>query len=296
MATADAPAPADRLDASGQTGAPTANQRLAAPAADIAGLAAQSPAPASDHKITLRPADIAADQAQPDGQPSMPSDAALEQAPPVTPALVNTVTATAAPGQAHPATPTEQVAPALLTLAKTADGGQQMTIRLQPGDLGMVQVRIDRAASGGTQIEITADNPNTLLALQRDQLQLHRTLDEAGIPAAGRNVSFHAAAEVQAVAGSNAGASAGGHGNSQPGSSSGSSGFGSSGFGSSGFGSSGRGQSGMSDAGGSTGGRGGYATRERGAYAASRQMGTAPAASQTASATQSYRIGLDITA
>ncbi|WP_428491830.1 flagellar hook-length control protein FliK [Rhodopila sp.] len=291
MATSDAPAtpaPAERLDGSGQTTASEANQRLAAPAADIAGLAAQPPAPASDHKITLRPAEIATDPAQPDGQSNAPSAAVLAQAPPVTPAIVTTVTATTAPAQAHPATPTEQLAPALLTLAKTADGGQQMTVRLQPGDLGMVQVRIDRSASGHTQIEITADNPNTLLALQRDQPQLHRTLDEAGIPATGRNVSFHAAAMVQAAAGSNAGASPGGHGNSQPGSSSGSSGFGSSG----------RGHSGMSDAGGSTGGRGGYATRERGAYAASRQTGATPAAGQTAvaSATQSYRIGLDITA
>jgi flagellar hook-length control protein FliK len=205
----------------------------------------------------------------------------LEQvAPVVTPLIVATVTSTAAPSQAHSATPAQQIAPILLTLAKTADGSQQMTVRLQPGDLGMVQVRIARAASGTTQIEITADNPSTLLVLQRDQPQLHRTLDEAGIPAAGRSVSFHAAAAAQAGASSNGSGSSAGHGNSQSGSA-------------------GRSHAGTSDADGSTGGgRGGYATRERSFYSASRQTSTTSAATRApiASSTQSYRIGLDITA
>jgi hypothetical protein len=43
-----------------------------------------------------------------------------------------------------------------------------------------------------TQIDITADNPETLQALQRDQSALHRTLDDAGIHATGRTVTFHA--------------------------------------------------------------------------------------------------------
>jgi flagellar hook-length control protein FliK len=247
---------------------------LVAAAADIAGLAA--PAPTSEHKIMLRPVETAADPAP----SAAASTAPLEQAAPVLmPAVAATVTSTTTTSQAHPATPAEQVAPALLTLAKTADGSQQMTVRLQPGDLGMVQVRIARAASGSTQIEITADNPSTLLALQRDQPQLHRTLDEAGIPAAGRSVSFHAAAAAQAEGSSSGSGSSAGYGNSQPGAS-------------------GRSHAGTSDADGSAGGRGGYAAPERNLYSASRQTNKTSAATRTAIAplAQSYRIGLDITA
>ncbi|MDQ2765284.1 MAG: flagellar hook-length control protein FliK, partial [Pseudomonadota bacterium] len=99
--------------------------------------------------------------------------------PSVEPATVS-VTATASAHQTSPTSPTDQVAPTLLTLAKAIDGTQEMTVRLHPGELGMVQLKIAREISGATQIEITADNPTTLLALQRDQPQLHRTLDEAG--------------------------------------------------------------------------------------------------------------------
>jgi flagellar hook-length control protein FliK len=167
----------------------------------------------------------------------------------------------------------------LLTLAKTADGGQQMTVRLHPAELGMVQVRIAQAASGVTKVDITADNPATLLALQRDQPQLHRALDDAGIAAAGRTVTFHVAQPAQA-ANANAPVAANGHGTSQQGSA-------------------GRANAGTTNADGSAGGgRGNHAARERTAYPTSRRAGTpAPAIGTTGGAARtSYRIGLDITA
>ena len=112
--------------------------------------------------------------------------------PDVAPAsLATTAVPAAAPDSAsHAPTITAQIGPALVTLAKTVDGAQQMTVRLHPAELGMVQVRIERATSGLTQIDITADKPETLLALQRDQPALHRTLDQAGVPSAGRTISF----------------------------------------------------------------------------------------------------------
>jgi Flagellar hook-length control protein FliK len=79
-----------------------------------------------------------------------------------------------------------------VTLAKGTAVGGQMTVRLHPAELRMLQVRIERAATGMTQIDITADNPETLQALQRDQSALHRTLDDPGIHATGRTVTFHA--------------------------------------------------------------------------------------------------------
>jgi flagellar hook-length control protein FliK len=240
--------------------------------ADTAGSAAAS---ATDHKVTLRPAEAAADPAQ----PVATSAATLDQVIPTgTPPTVPTTTSVAAAQQAHPASPAEQVAPALLTLAKTADGSQQMTVRLQPAGLGMVQVRIAQAASGTTQIEITADNPATLLALQRDQPQLHHTLDDAGIPAAGRIITFHAAEVTQTTASANA--SGTGHGDSQQSPA-------------------GRNSAGSADADGSAaGGRGSYPARERNTYPAGRRSDAPPetAGAAVATAGKSYRIGLDITA
>jgi flagellar hook-length control protein FliK len=139
----------------------------------------------------------------------------------------------------------------------------------------MVQVRIARALSGTTQIDVTAENPTTLLALQRDQPQLHRTLDEAGIPAAGRTVTFHVVPATQSAANSNGPGASASHGDSQAGAAS-------------------RSNTGRTDADGSSGGRDGYLTRERNNYSTTRRPGTAPAPAGTAERVN--RIGLDITA
>jgi len=154
-----------------------------------------------------------------------------------------------------------------------------MTVRLQPADLGMVQVRIAHVASGATQVDISAENPATLLALQKDQPQLHRTLDEAGIPAAGRVVTFHAAGPVAPASGGAAAGSSGDHPHGQPGSA-------------------GRANTGTADTDASTGGRGSFAARERNTYSTSRRPAPAPApaAATPAPAGKSYRVGLDITA
>jgi flagellar hook-length control protein FliK len=231
---------------------------------------------AADHKITLRP--IEADAAP--TRPNATADASPDQVvPAATTTPVSTTASVAAPAPTHhPASPADQVAPTLLTLAKTAEGGQQMTVRLQPADLGMVQVKIERALSGATQIDITADNPATLLALQRDQPQLHRTLDDAGIPAAGRTVTFHTAQVAQAAASSASGSPAGHNANQQ--------------------GSPNRTSTNTTDAdGSSSGGRGSYLGRERNTYPTSRRSAPLPTPPGAKAATvQAYRIGLDITA
>jgi flagellar hook-length control protein FliK len=261
-------------DAASQSAIPA--PRLPLPPVVVA--EAGSPAaPPADHKITLRPVEAATDPAK----STVSSASVAEQLAPAvtsaTPAAVPATATVAVPHQAQPASPVEQLAPALLTMAKTADGGQQMTVRLHPADLGMVQVRIAQAASGMTQIDITTDNPATLLALQRDQPQLHRTLDDAGIAAAGRTVTFHVAQPAQAAAGGNGSGSPANYGGSQQGSG----------------GQTGSGATGT-DGSDSGGGQGSYPARER-TYLTGRRSGAQPAIA-AATAGQSYRIGLDITA
>jgi flagellar hook-length control protein FliK len=184
----------------------------------------------------------------------------------------------AAAGAAHPtgpASPVEQIAPVLLTLAKTPEGNQLMTVRLHPDDLGMVQVRIERTPSGSTQVEISAEKNNTLQALQRDQIRLHHTLDDAGIPSAGRTITFHITQPLHAPAVTAAGTSQGGT-QHQSGS---------------------RTNTSAVDGGGSAGGgRSGYPARGGRSWSGNRVVNDSGAVAGTQASDRLRRVGLDITA
>jgi flagellar hook-length control protein FliK len=87
--------------------------------------------------------------------------------------------------------PASQIAPVVVSLAHGSSGSQHLTVRLDPPDLGNVQIRLERPADAPARIEITAQRPETLALLQRDQPHLQQALDQAGIPAEGRTLSFH---------------------------------------------------------------------------------------------------------
>ena len=101
-----------------------------------------------------------------------------------------TSAASIAPQAAH-ASPVTQVAPALMTLATSATGTQRLMLRLDPAGLGTVEVRIDRPADAPAHVDIGVSRPETLALMLRDQAQLQHTLDQAGVPAEGRTISFH---------------------------------------------------------------------------------------------------------
>jgi hypothetical protein len=92
--------------------------------------------------------------------------------------------------QGQPAAPADQVAPALIGILHRSDGQQSVTVRLQPAELGQVHIRIDQAGGGAAHIDITAERPETLQMLQRDEPKLQQVLDQAGVPTTGRTVSF----------------------------------------------------------------------------------------------------------
>jgi hypothetical protein len=91
-------------------------------------------------------------------------------------------------------TPAEQIAPALVGMLKTADGTQSVTVRLQPPELGQVQIRVGQAMDGTARVDITTEKTETLQLLQRDQPRLDQALDLAGVPSAGRSVTFQVVA------------------------------------------------------------------------------------------------------
>lgn len=86
--------------------------------------------------------------------------------------------------------PAAQVAPALFQLATTPNGGQSMVLRLDPLELGRVEIRVDRGSDGPAAVQLTVERPDTLMLLLRDQTALHKALDQAGLPA-DRTVQFH---------------------------------------------------------------------------------------------------------
>jgi hypothetical protein len=81
---------------------------------------------------------------------------------------------------------------------KSTDGTQSVTVRLQPPELGQVQIRVDRTTDGTAHVEITAQKPETLQLLQRDQPRLEQLLDQTGVLSSGRSVSFQVAPPDQA--------------------------------------------------------------------------------------------------
>jgi hypothetical protein len=95
------------------------------------------------------------------------------------------------------AAPVNQVAPALVGILKAADGTTSMTVHLQPVELGQVRIHIDQTTDGAARIDITAERPETLQLLQRDEPRLQQVLDQAGMLSTGRTISFQIAAPDQ---------------------------------------------------------------------------------------------------
>jgi hypothetical protein len=89
----------------------------------------------------------------------------------------------------------------LAAIHVTAGSARDITIHLQPGTLGAVQVRIARAEDGTASVTLQAEKPDTLHALQQDAAHLHQALDRAGLPSAGRQVTYELATGLSAPGG-----------------------------------------------------------------------------------------------
>ena len=90
--------------------------------------------------------------------------------------------------------PMQQVMPLIASVAVTRDGAPKtLVIRLDPAELGRVQIHIERTVEGLSHISLQAERPDTLQLLVRDQPQLHRALDLAGVPSDGRVLQFQLA-------------------------------------------------------------------------------------------------------
>ncbi len=78
-----------------------------------------------------------------------------------------------------------------LAVSKAASGGEQeFTVRLNPGDLGRVNVRLQFAENGNLRAQVAVENPETLELLQRDAKGFERALEASGHKTEQNGISF----------------------------------------------------------------------------------------------------------
>lgn len=91
----------------------------------------------------------------------------------------------------HVSTPTPNM-PALAVeiAAKSLGGAKQFDIRLDPPELGRVEVRLSIDATGKASAHLSADQPQTLDLLQKDAPSLTRALRDAGLDVSQNGLNF----------------------------------------------------------------------------------------------------------
>ncbi len=79
---------------------------------------------------------------------------------------------------------------AVSVAARAMSGAKQFEIRLDPPELGRIDVRLSIDASGKTQAHMTADQPQTLDLLQKDATTLTQALRDAGLDVSQSGLNF----------------------------------------------------------------------------------------------------------
>ncbi len=74
--------------------------------------------------------------------------------------------------------------------ASAMAGKSRFEIRLDPADLGRIDVRIDVDRSGQVTSHLTVERPETLSMLRQDAPQLQRALDDAGFKTGDGGLQF----------------------------------------------------------------------------------------------------------
>ena len=102
-----------------------------------------------------------------------------------TPAAASQLTASAATGAAVP------LSGLAVEIAASANSGKtRFEIRLDPAELGRIDVRIDVDRHGQVTSHLTVERPETLSMLRQDADQLQRALDNAGLSTGNGGLQF----------------------------------------------------------------------------------------------------------
>jgi flagellar hook-length control protein FliK len=218
---ADLPAPAT---------APVIAEAADKPAPAPKKIAAAAETPARDFHKTLQEDAAAADPAQPrqaeapqpKTEPNLPqpeagtADTTKAARPDTNVAALAApapAPAPAASGAEKPAVTAQAQAPSLPqptpdmhrmaveVAARSQSGAKQFDIRLDPPELGRVEVRLSIDAHGKTEAHLTADQPQTLDLLQKDAPVLARALRDAGLNVQQDGLNFSLKNQQQGFAG-----------------------------------------------------------------------------------------------
>jgi len=184
--------------------APAATQVAGGDAAPAKPVLAGAVPAVSGGPAAAPPVGAAADGAAPAPAPAVASPAPVGAIAPGTMALapVQVAAGAAAPAVSPAVAPAEQAAPvapaaqlghAVAAVQIGVGGSGHVTIRLQPAELGHVQISISRDTAGAASVSVAVERPETLSRLQADLGHLHQALDRAGLPEQ-RSVSLHLAA------------------------------------------------------------------------------------------------------
>lgn len=88
----------------------------------------------------------------------------------------------------QPQTPAREIA---INMAKNlGNGTNRFEIRLDPAELGRIDVRMELGTDGRVQAHLTVDKPETLDMLQRDARSLEKALSDAGLDMENGTLSY----------------------------------------------------------------------------------------------------------
>ena len=122
------------------------------------------------------------------------SDAGPQAAGTFQPQLSSTSAAPVAAGQLTVTAATQAAVPlnglALEIATSVKSGKSRFEIRLDPADLGRIDVRIDVDRNGKVTSHLTVEKPETLSMLRQDAPQLQRALDDAGFKTDSGGLQF----------------------------------------------------------------------------------------------------------
>jgi len=105
--------------------------------------------------------------------------------------------ASARPSAQHAAANPATMQISVQMIRAIGDGVSKISVDLNPGELGRVEVKIEVGRDGRVQGTVTADRQDTFELLQRDSRALERALQDAGLKADPQSLSFNLRGESQ---------------------------------------------------------------------------------------------------
>jgi flagellar hook-length control protein FliK len=122
----------------------------------------------------------------PDATQSTLSGASL-----ATPAILTTAFAPAAAPISNPTPPAVPISGLAVEIAASAQAGNnRFEIRLDPPELGRIEVQLNVDHDGKVTSKLVVDRPETLALLQRDAPDLQRSLEQAGLQTSDNGLQF----------------------------------------------------------------------------------------------------------